>query len=45
MWDVVAARLDEATRQQDAVAARLDPLDKIRERVDDETWRLIVDFE
>lgn len=37
LWDVVAARLHEANRQQDAVAPRLDPLDKIRERVDDET--------
>lgn len=45
LWDVVAARLDEANRQQDAVAPKLDLLDKIRERVDDETWGLIVDFE
>ncbi|MEM9462405.1 MAG: hypothetical protein AAGF11_50115 [Myxococcota bacterium] len=45
LWDVVAARLDEANRQQDAVAPRLNLLDRIRERVDDKTWGLIVDFE
>jgi hypothetical protein len=45
LWDVVAARLDEANRQQDAVAPMLEILDKVRERVDDETWGLIVDFE
>lgn len=45
LWDVVAARLDEANRQRDAVAPMLDLLDQIRERVDDETWGLIVDFE
>jgi hypothetical protein len=45
LWDVVAARLDEENRRRDAVAPMLDLLDQIRERVDDETWGLIVDFE
>lgn len=45
LWDVVAARLDEENRRRDAVAPTLGLLDQIRERVDDETWGLIVDFE
>jgi hypothetical protein len=43
LWDVVAARLDEEYRRRDAVAPMLDLLDQIRERVNDETWGLIVD--
>jgi hypothetical protein len=45
LWDAVAARLDAEDRQRDAVAPMLRLLDKIHERVDDETWRLILDFE
>lgn len=45
MWDAVTARLDEEDRRRDAVAATLTLLDRIRERVDDQTWQLILDFE
>src|SRR5690606_33226440 len=43
LW--VAARLDEENRRRDAVAPMLALLEQIRERVDDKTWGLIVDFE
>lgn len=45
LWDAVAARLDEEDRRRDAVEPMLRLLDQIRERVDDQTWRLILDFE
>jgi len=45
LWDAVAARLDDETRRRDVVAPMLRLLDQIHERVDDETWQLILDFE
>lgn len=45
LWDAVAARFDSEDRQREFVAPMLRLLDQIRERVDDETWGLIVDFE
>ena len=45
LWDAVAARLDEEDRQRDTVAQTLRLLDQIQERVDDQTWKLILDFE
>lgn len=45
LWDAVARRLDAAERQRDVVAPMLRLLEQIRERVDDETWGLILDFE
>ena len=45
LWDAVAARLDSEGRQRDALAPMHRLLDQIRERVDDETWGLILDFE
>lgn len=45
LWDAVAARLDEEDRRCDSVASMLRLLDQIHERVDDQTWQLILDFE
>ena len=45
LWDAVAARLDEEDRRGNTVAAALALLERIRERVDDQTWQLILDFE
>jgi len=45
LWDAVVARLDELDRQRDAVSSSLRLLDQIRERVDDQTWQLVLDFE
>lgn len=45
LWDAVAARLDEEDRRRDTVASMLHLLDQIHERVDDQTWQLILDFE
>ncbi|MEX1361940.1 MAG: hypothetical protein AB1Z98_02375 [Nannocystaceae bacterium] len=45
LWDAVARRFDAEERQRDAITPMLLLLEKIRERVDDETWRLILDFE
>jgi hypothetical protein len=39
------ARLDEQDRRHDAVAPTLRLLDQIHERVDDQTWQLVLDFE
>jgi hypothetical protein len=45
LWDAVAARLDEEDRRRDTVGPMLHLLDQIHERVDDQTWQLILDFE
>lgn len=45
LWDAVAVRLDAEERKRENVAPMLRALDQIRERVDDETWRLVLDFE
>ena len=45
LWDAVAVRLDAEERMREVVAPMLRLLDQIHERVDDETWRLIRDFE
>lgn len=45
LWDAVAARLDSEERQREIVAPMLGVLDQIRERVDDETWKLLLDYE
>lgn len=41
----MAARQDEDDRRRDVVAPMLRLLDEIRGRVDEETWKLILDFE
>jgi len=45
LWDQVAARLDSEDRQRDFLSPMRSVLDQIRERVDDETWSLVLDFE
>ncbi|MCX4239759.1 hypothetical protein [Paraliomyxa miuraensis] len=45
LWDEVAARLDSEDRERDFLTPMRGVLDQIRERVDDETWRLVLDFE
>jgi hypothetical protein len=45
LWDAVVARLDEQDRRRNAVAPALRLLDQIHERVDDQTWQLVLDFE
>lgn len=45
LWDAVAARLDAEDRRRDVVAPMSDLLQQIQERVDDETWRLVLDLE
>jgi len=45
LWDAVVALLDEEDRRRDAVTATLALLERIRERVDDQTWQLVLDFE
>lgn len=45
LWDAVAARLDEEDHRLDVVSPLPHLLDRIHERVDDETWRLVLDFE
>lgn len=45
LWDAVSARLDEEDRRLDVMSPLLRLLDRIRERVDDQTWQLILDFE
>lgn len=45
LWDAVVARLDERDRRRNAIAPVLRLLDQIRERVDDQTWKLVLDFE
>ena len=45
LWDAVADRLDSEERRRNIVAPMNRLLDQIRERVDNETWRLLVDFE
>src|SRR5690606_24301186 len=45
LWDAVAARLDAEDRWRDAVAPMSELLDQIQQRVDDETWRLVLDLE
>lgn len=45
LWDAIAARFDSEERQRNAVAPMVRVLDQVRERVDDETWGLILDFE
>lgn len=45
LWDAVAARLDAEDRQREVVAPMASLLHRIQERVDDTTWRLVLDFE
>ena len=45
LWDAIAARFDSEERHRNAVAPMIHVLDQVRERVDDETWGLILDFE
>ena len=45
LWDAVVARLDAEDRRRDAVAPMSELLHQIQQRVDDETWRLVLDLE
>ncbi|MEM9454553.1 MAG: hypothetical protein AAGF11_10265 [Myxococcota bacterium] len=45
LWDAVARRLDAKERQRDVIAPMLRLLEQIRGRVDEDTWRLVRDFE